>query len=251
MSKKRLLEGKVSLITGTSKGIGRSIAERFAEEGAIVYANARTAGSIDQWAKDCSQKNHTQIFPVYFDVRDASAAKQAIMQIKKDHHRLDVLVNNAGIVSYELLGLINIENFREMMEVNVVSVIQLMQLATRLMGRQGDGSVINISSIVGDKGVKGQLAYSASKGAVISLTKSAAKELAPQNIRVNAIAPGMIDTERLRGVMEKSFSERISDIGMGRMGKPEEVADACVFLASDLSTYVTGQVLGVDGSTVI
>lgn len=251
MELKRMLEGKVCLITGTSKGIGRAIAQRFSEEGAIVYANARTEGSIDQWAAESSEKNSTRVIPVYFDVRDANAAKQAVMQIKKDHQRLDVLVNNAGMVSYELLGLINIENFREMMEVNVVSVIQLIQLATRLMSRQGDGSIINISSIVGDKGVKGQLAYSATKGAVISLTKSAAKELAPQNIRVNALAPGMIDTERLRGIMEKSFSERISDIGMGRMGKPEEVADACVFLASDLSTYVTGQVLGVDGSTII
>ncbi|MCA1745993.1 MAG: SDR family oxidoreductase, partial [Bacteroidales bacterium] len=184
MSEKKLLEGKVSLVTGTSKGIGRAIAERFAQNGAIVYANARTESSIDQWANDCSQKNQTQVIPVYFDVRDASKAKQAIMQIKKDHQRLDVLVNNAGMVSYEMLGLINIENFREMMEVNVVSVVQLIQLATRLMGRQGGGSVINISSIVGVKGVKGQLAYSATKGAVISLTKSAAKELAPQNIRV-------------------------------------------------------------------
>lgn len=251
MNRKRLLDGKVCLITGTNKGIGRAIAQRFVEEGAVVYANARTKGSVDQWAVESSEKNNTRIIPVYFDVRDMAAAKKAVMQIKKDHQRLDVLVNNAGMVSYELLGMINIEKFREMLEVNVVSVIQLIQLTTRLMGRQGSGSVINISSIVGDKGVKGQLAYSASKGAVISLTKSAAKELAPQNIRVNALAPGMIDTERLRGVMEKSFSERISDIGMSRLGKPEEVADACIFLASDLSSYVTGQILGIDGSTVI
>jgi 3-oxoacyl-[acyl-carrier protein] reductase len=251
MRVKRLLEGKISLITGSSKGIGKAIAERFAQEGAIVYANSRKQGSIDQWAHECSVENETQVIPVYFDIRDSYSAKEAIMQIKKEQQRLDVLVNNAGVVSYEPLGMIDFEKFREMWEVNVVSVIQLIQLVSRLMARQTSGSIINISSIVGTNGVKGQLAYSATKGAVISLTKSAAKELANLNIRVNAIAPGMIDTERLRDVMEKKFINRISDIGMGRLGKPEEVADVCVFLASELSSYVTGQIIGVDGSSII
>ncbi len=247
----KLLENKVCLITGTNRGIGRSIVERFAEEGAIVYANSRKTGVIDDWAKDCSARNNTSVIPVYFDITDYVAMKQAVMHIVKEHHHIDVLVNNAGMVTYELLGMIQEDCLRDMFEVNVVAMIKLIQLVSRVMARQMSGSIINMSSIVGVKGVQGQLAYSATKGAVISLTKSAAKELSSKNIRVNALAPGMIDTERLSAVLEKNFSERVSDIGMGRMGKPADIANACIFLGSDLSEYITGQILGVDGSTIL
>jgi 3-oxoacyl-[acyl-carrier protein] reductase len=251
MSSTKLLSGKVCLITGTSRGIGRSIAERFAEEGAIVYANSRKPDSIDEWSEECGLKHQTKVYPVYFDITDYVALKQAVLQIMKAEQHIDVLVNNAGIVSYELLGMIRVEDLRNMFEVNVVAMIQLIQIVSRLMSRQKKGSIINISSIVGAKGVKGQLAYSATKGAVISLTKSAAKELASQNIRVNALAPGMVDTERFHEVFEKHFAERLSDIGLGRLAKPEDIANACVFLGSDLSEYISGQILGVDGCTVI
>jgi 3-oxoacyl-[acyl-carrier protein] reductase len=147
--------------------------------------------------------------------------------------------------------MIQVESLRNMFEVNVVAMIQLIQIVSRLMSRQKKGSIINISSIVGVKGVKGQLAYSASKGAVISLTMSAAKELASQNIRVNALAPGLVDTERFHEVFEKNFAERLSDIGLGRLAKPDDIANACVFLGSDLSEYISGQILGVDGCTVL
>jgi len=251
MSNSRLLENKVCLITGSATGIGRAIAEKFAANGAIVYANAMEPGILDEWAAGCSERNQTTVIPVYFDITDFAASKQAVLQIKKDHNRIDVLVNNAGVVTYEFLSMINFDSLRNMFEVNVIAMIHLIQLVSRLMTRQGNGSVINISSIVGVEGAKGQLAYSATKGAVLSLTKSAAKELAANNIRVNAIAPGMVDTERFRNVMEQSFSDRISAIGMGRLARPEEIADACVFLGSDMSGYITGQVIGVNGSTVI
>jgi len=247
----KILEGKICLVTGSNRGIGKAIVERYAEEGAIVYANARKVGSLDEWATSCSLKYNTQVIPLYFDVVDNAAAKQAILRIKNEQQRLDVLVNNAGLVTYELLSMINFESLREMFDVNVIGTIQLIQLASRLMTRQKSGSIINMSSIVGDKGVKGQLAYSATKGAVISVTKSASKELASSNIRVNAIAPGMVGTDRLLEVFEKSFKDRLSDIGMGRLAKPEEIANACVFLGSDLSEYVTGQILGVDGGTIL
>jgi 3-oxoacyl-[acyl-carrier protein] reductase len=168
-----------------------------------------------------------------------------------EQQQIDILVNNAGVVTYELLGMIQFESLRNMFEVNVYAMIHLIQLVSRIMSRKKKGSIINISSIVGVNGVKGQLAYSATKGAVVSLTKSAAKELSSQNIRVNAVAPGMVDTERFHNVFEKKFKERLSDIGMGRLAKPYDIANACLFLGSDLSDYISGQILGVDGCTIL
>ncbi len=248
---KRLLTNKVALITGASKGIGKAIAERYAEEGATVYANAREEGGIDEWAKVLSEDHGVPVNPLYFDVRDEKAIRENIMKIKKQSGGIDILVNNAGVVSYEMLAMINVNHFQEMFDVNVVAVVQLIQLVSRLMQRQKSGSIINISSIVGVEGVSGQLAYSSTKGAVISLTKSAAKELAAHNIRVNAVAPGMINTERLSQVLTEKFSDRVNSIGMGRLGEPSEVADTCVYLGSDLSKYVTGQIIKVDGGTII
>ena len=249
MSDNKLLKDKICLVTGASRGIGRAIAERFAEEQAIVYANARNSGSIDAWAEECSSKFGTLVKPVYFDIKDYPDVKKCLVEIHKKHKQVDVLVNNAGMVSYEFLSMIDFNKLRDMFEINVISMIHLIQLASRIMSRKKQGSIINVSSIVGKQGSKGQLGYSATKGAVISLTKSAAKELADLNIRVNAIAPGMVDTERFRSVFNEHFNERISDIGMGRLASPDEVADSCVFLASDLSTYISGQILGIDGCT--
>ena len=244
-----ILEGKICLVTGTNRGIGKAIVERYAEEGAIVYANARQEGSLDEWVKECSEKYNTTVIPIYFDITNAAACKDAIMKIKSDHGRIDVLVNNAGMVTYELLPMIDFDKLRTMFEINVIAMIQLVQLASRVMSRQKSGSIINMASIVGTQGVKGQLGYSTTKGAVISLTKSAAKELIEHNIRVNAIAPGMVGTDRFNEVFEKSFKDKINNIGIGRLATPNEIADVCVFLGSDLSTYVTGQIIGVDGST--
>jgi len=246
-----LLTNKVALITGTSRGIGKGIVEQFAANNSIIYANARTEGSIDEYVQFIREKYNVSITPLYFDVTDTTAAKDAILRIKKEQGKLDVLVNNAGIMKEDLIGMISKDTMLEIFETNVFAVMDLIQLSSKLMLRQKSGSIINISSIVGVNGSKGLLAYSASKGAVISMTKAAAKELAPYNIRVNAIAPGMIDTELFRSINKEHPTELINNIGMGRLGTPEDVAKACVFLASDLSEYVTGQVLGVDGSTII
>ena len=251
MSKRGLLSEKVCLVTGAGRGIGKAIATRFAEEQAIVYVNSREHYSMNEWAHDCATVNQTKVVPLYFDITDHKAVKEALLVIKNEHQRLDVLVNNAALITYESLGMINFSKLRDMLEVNVIALIHMIQLCSRLMIRQQKGSIINISSIVGVQGASGQLGYSASKGAVISATRSAAKELAPHKIRVNAIAPGMIDTERFREVFEKQFKERLSDIGMGRLGKPEEIANVCVFLASDLSEYISGQIIGVDGCTTL
>ena len=164
MGTEKLLKGKISLITGSNKGIGKAIVEKFAEQGAIVLANARSENSLDEFAKELSAKYATQVIPVYFDVTDHQKCKDAIIKLKKEFKTLDILVNNAGKVSYEILGMVNFTELREMFEVNVVASINLMQLASKLMIRQKSGSIINISSLVGDKGTNGQLAYSALKG---------------------------------------------------------------------------------------
>lgn len=246
-----ILAGKVCLVTGATKGIGKSIVESFVKHGATVYANAREEGSITGMADEYSAAHPGKCIPVYFDVTDAAGSKNAVMQIKKEQGKLDILVNNAGMVTYELLPMIDFEKLRDMFEVNVIAGIRLMQLASKLMSRQKSGSIINIASLVGSQGAAGQLAYSATKGAVIAATKSAAKEMANNNIRVNAIAPGMVATERFKAVFEEKFKDRLDSIGFKRLAEPYEVADACVYFASDLSTYVTGQVLEVEGSTSI
>lgn len=246
-----LLEGKVCLVTGSSRGIGAAVVKRFAEEGAIVYANARQEGSIDEQCKELSLANHTEVLPLYFDVTDEAGAKQAIMAIKKQHSRLDVLVNNAGVMKDALIGMVNKKLMQDIFEVNVFAAMNLLQLANKLMSRQKSGSIINLSSIVGIEGNAGQMVYSASKGAVAAMTKTAAKELACNNIRVNAIAPGMIDTDMFRSIGEEKMQEHLKHIKIGRLGTSTDVANSIVFLASDLSCYVTGQILGVDGEAMV
>lgn len=246
-----ILKDKVCLVTGTNRGIGAAVIQRFAEEGAIVYANARTRGSIDSICDELASKYQTTVVPVYFDITDEKAVKEAFMTIKKQQQRLDVLVNNAGIMKDALIGMIHKSMLQEVFDVNVFAVVNMLQMANKLMSRQKSGSIINMASIVALNGSKGQLAYSASKGAVVSLTKAAAKELAVNNIRVNAVAPGMIDTDMFQSIGEDKRNENLNKICLGRLGSAGEVADACVFLASDMSSYITGQVLGVDGAAVL
>lgn len=246
-----LLEGKVCLVTGTGRGIGTETAKRFAQEGAIVYANARKEGSMEKLAKEWVEEYHTTVVPLYFDVTDEKAAKQAILRIKKERGRLDVLVNNAGVMRDALIGMVNRELMEEIFSVNVFAVMNMLRLASKIMNKQKSGSIINLSSIVGVEGNEGQLVYSASKGAVAALTKTAAKELAPTHVRVNAIAPGMIDTDMFRSIGEENIQTYVEHIKMGRLGTPLDVANAIVFLASDLACYITGQILGVDGEVMI
>ena len=246
----RLLENKVCLITGAGRGIGRAIAERFASDGAVVYVNDLASGDMDSWAAD----NNTRVVPVCFDVTDSSALKAGLMSVYKSEGRIDCVVNNAAIISNKKLGMIVKSDMERMFSVNVMAVIDMIQTASRLMARGGGGCFVNIASITGVVGSPGQVAYSATKGAVISLTKSAAKELAPQHIRVNAVAPGIVRTERFDELYLSDggkIDSRIEKIALGRLGTPEDVADACSFLASDRASYISGQILGVDGCATI
>lgn len=241
------LNNKIALITGSGAGIGRATTKLFASKGAIVYA-ADIKGL--EWI-DSEYTENGKIIPLNLDITDFGAVKNAIVAIKKEHGHIDVLANIAGLISYEMMPMIDYGKFRTMIEVNIVSLIHLMSLVSRIMQRQKSGSIINMASIVGVNGAKGQLSYSATKGAVIAATKSAAKELAEYNIRVNAIAPGMVGSERFKAVLAEKFAQKINDIPFGRLAEPEEIAQLCLFLASDSSSYITGQIIGADGGAII
>ncbi|WP_022765829.1 SDR family NAD(P)-dependent oxidoreductase [Butyrivibrio sp. XPD2006] len=248
----KLLRDRICLVTGTSKGIGKRIAEKFAAEGATVYATARTGGCLDDWSSEVTTDSAGSVIPVYFDMTDSAGIKACVLRIKKECGKLDVLVNNAGMVTNELLGMISIDKMRQMFDVNVFGLMELSQLAAmKLMKPNKSGSIINISSIVGVEGSRGQIAYSASKGAVISITKSMAKELAPDKVRVNAVAPGMVATERLKATIKEQYHDVIPQIGMGRLAETDDIADACLYFASDMSLYTTGQVLTIGGAMVL
>ena len=250
----RLLENKVCIITGAAQGIGKGIAEQFAADGAIVYACDLREGAMDEWAKACSEQNNTRVIPMYFDVSDAPAVKNALMAIFKEEKHIDALVNNAGVVFNKKIGMIVRQETELMFRINVIAVIELVQLCSRLMARNGGGSIVNIASVTAVLGSPGQSAYSATKGAIMSFTKSAAKELASQGVRVNAVAPGIVKTERFAELYESDgakIDQRIGRIALGRLGIPEDIANACAFLASDRASYISGQILGVDGCASI
>lgn len=174
-----------------------------------------------------------------------------LQTVFKAFGRLDILVNNAGILRDGLIGMVPDVDIRETLGVNVIGTINCIQAGTRLLHRSGGGSIINLASIIGVRGNKGQIVYSASKGAVITTTLSAAKELAAKGIRVNAIAPGYVDTDMIKSVPPETHAQVLASIGMGRIGSPDDVANVALFLSSDLSCYVTGQVIGVDGGMLI
>ncbi|MCI8599779.1 MAG: glucose 1-dehydrogenase [Lachnospiraceae bacterium] len=245
-----LLKNKICVVTGSTRGIGKAIAELYVSEGADVIVNGIRAGGADAWI--AKNKNIEKLHPFYFDITDPSDVRENVMAIKKQFGHIDVLVNNAGIEFNELIGMISHENMEKMFNVNVYGTIEMIQAVSRIMARnKNGGSIINISSMVGIRGNTGQLVYSATKGAVISLTKSAAKELAPKGIRVNSVAPGLTQTEMIEQVDLKKLQGRISNICMGRIAHPTDIAGACLFLASDYAGYISGQILSVDGCTIM
>jgi len=246
-----MLSGKYALVTGANRGIGRAIVETFAQNGANIIANSRTEGSLDDLCSELAGKYDVQTVPVYFDVSQPDQVKQAFQKIIKITKELDIAVNNAGVLVDNLLGMIRADTIQEVFGINAFGAIYVMQYAARLMTRNKRGSIINLSSIVGVCGNEGQVVYSGSKAAIIGITRSAAKELAPFNIRVNAIAPGFIDTDMVKTLPEDIYKERVGSIKMNRIGTPQDVANCALFLASDLSEYVTGQIIGVDGGMLI
>ena len=247
-----MLTGKVCIVTGGSRGIGKAITQLFANQGAIVYAVATKAGSIEEWSEEFNLSTAGEVRALYFDISNDADVRSGVLKIRKECGHIDVLVNNAAVEYNELIGMISPQHMRHMVDVNICGTINMLQTVSRVMTRnEQGGSIINISSLVGERGNRGQLVYSATKGAVIAMTKSAAKELAPGKIRVNAIAPGLTNTDMMKQADPEKLRARISNIAMGRLAEPEDIARACLFMASDLSSYVSGQILAVDGCTIM
>ncbi len=243
----KLLENKTALITGASRGIGKGIAIEFAKQGANVAftfnASVEAAKELEKELEGFGIKaKGYQSNAANFD-----AAQELVKQVLEDFGSIEVLINNAGITKDNLLMRISEEDFDQVIEVNLKSVFNVTKAIIRPMMKQRTGSIINMSSVVGVKGNAGQANYAASKAGILGFTKSVALELGSRNIRCNAIAPGFIETEMTGKLDEKTVEEWRKAIPLKRGGSPEDVANACVFLASDMSSYITGQTLNVDG----
>lgn len=252
MIAKNLLNNKIIVVTGAGRGIGQAMATVFAQNGAIVYANDVRQGTVEEWNELVNKTASGEVRPLYFDICSEQESKAAMMRVKKSCGRIDGLVNNAGVEFNELIGMISRRNMERMFSVNVYGAINMLQIISRIMSRQqGGGSIVNIASMTALRGNRGQLVYSATKGAIVSMTKSAAKELAEKGIRVNAIAPGLTNTEMMRQTQAEKLQKRIENICMGRLAEPVDIAKACMFMLSDLADYVSGQVLAVDGCTIM
>ncbi|GAB2683983.1 3-oxoacyl-[acyl-carrier-protein] reductase [Mucilaginibacter koreensis] len=243
----KLLEGKTALITGASKGIGRTIAAKFVEHGANVAFTYLSSVEKGQALEQELQAAGTKVKGYRSDASKFAEAEQLITDILADFGTLDIVVNNAGITKDGLLIRMTEENWDDVLEVNLKSIFNVTKAASKPMMKARAGVFINMSSVVGVKGNPGQANYAASKAGIIGFTKSIAKELGSRNIRANVVAPGFIKTEMTEVLDPKVVEGWTQDIPLKRAGETEDVANACIFLASDMAAYITGQVIPVDG----
>jgi len=244
----KLLQDKVALVTGGSRGIGAAIVRRFAEQGAnVAFTYRSSADKANALAEKLSELG-VQVKAYQSDASSFEQSEELVKNVLADFDKIDVLVNNAGVTADTLMLRMSEEQWDKVIDTNLKSVFNLTKQVLRPMLKNRSGSIINMSSVVGVFGNAGQANYAASKAGIIGFSKSIAKEVGSRSIRCNAIAPGFIDTEMTEVLDDKVRDSMLSGIPLGRLGKAEEVADACVFLASDLSTYVSGQVLSVCGA---
>lgn len=243
-----MLAGKNVIVTGALQGIGRATVEFFAQNGANIWACALSpSDEFESFCHELSLNTNTWIKPVYFNLLSSDEIRTGVKSIQSDKQPVHGLVNIAGMARDALFQMVSMETMKTVFEVNVFSQIYFSQFITKLMLRNGEGSIVFTSSISALDGNVGQLSYSSSKAALIGAMRTMSKELASKGIRVNAIAPGVIDTEMNKIVPQEVLSEKIKQMDIKRLGKPEEVASTLAFLVSDLSDYITGQVIRIDG----
>lgn len=244
----KLLSGKTSIITGAARGIGKAIATAFAREGSnVIMTDLSISEETLQFAKELEVENNVKVRVFQADASSFEDSQKLLDLIEKDFPVIDVLVNNAGITRDNLLLRMTEQEWDSVIAVNLKSVFNMTKAVQRFMLKQRSGSIINISSVVGISGNAGQANYAASKAGMIGFTKSIAKEFGSRNIRCNAVAPGFIETDMTAKLPENVREEWIQKIPLKRPGTPEDVAKVCVFLASDLSNYITGQVISICG----
>lgn len=243
-----MLRGKTAVITGTGRGIGLASVEVFAENHADVWACAHTpSDEFEAELREIAARTSAVIHPVYFDVTDEAAMKEAVRTIGKESSPIDILVNNAGISVEKLFQMTSADVMRQVMEVNFLSLTRMAQMLSRYMMKKRSGSIVNVASVTGMDSEEGGLAYGSSKAAVIYATKTMALELGPYGIRVNSVSPGFIDTDMWKKRDEKVMEKILGETPLKRQGTPREVAKTILFLASDLSSYITAQNIVVDG----
>jgi 3-oxoacyl-[acyl-carrier protein] reductase len=243
----RLLESKNVIITGASRGIGRGIAQLFAKQGANIAFTCLKMSNASLELVKILEKTGVKIKAYESDAADFDAATKLVKDVLNDFGSIDVLVNNAGITKDNLLMRMSEADFNDVMKINMNSVFNNTKAALRQMLKQKSGSIINLSSVVGVKGNAGQTNYAASKAAINGFTKSIALELGSRNIRCNSIAPGFIETEMTDSMGEDAIQKWRDKIPLKRAGKTEDIANTALFLASDMSNYITGQVINVCG----
>ena len=245
-----LLTKKVAVITGCNRGIGKSILIKFAEQGAEIFACSRKEDKkFSDFCLELSKKSKTKIHNIFFDLNKAEEMRLALSKIKEISEKVDILVNNAGTIQTSLFQMTKIEDMRKIFEINFFATFLFSQYIVKLMIKnKSQSSIINISSSAAIEANQGRSAYASSKSALTTLSKVMSKELSNFNIRVNAIAPGLTNTDMMqKSTSEKYLSETINRISQKRVAEPEEIANSVLFLASDLSSYINGQIIQVDG----
>ena len=244
-----LLKGKTAMVTGGTRGIGYAIVKKYLENGANVALCGSRQETVDKAIAKLKEENpEYQVIGLYPDLQKPEEVEKAITTVKETFGTLDIMVNNAGVSARESIYDYKPEDFAKTMSLNVNAVFNCAQAAAKIMKEQGDGVILNTSSMVSIYGQPSGVAYPASKFAVNGLTKSLARELAKDNIRVNAVAPGITRTDMVAALPEEMIKPLIATIPLGRIGEPEDIANAFLYLASDLASYVTGVILSVDGA---